>query len=143
MSAPTIFPTDFTSTDSEDSARETHRAPRTRLRLTRRGRVVFGSIGVVLVAAALALAAVFGATQAQASAEGAADEFGYVIVSPGESLWAVASELDASVDPRNLIAEIMQLNQLEGSSVQAGQPIAVPLRYADSPDVVAASELGR
>ncbi|MBK0419310.1 LysM peptidoglycan-binding domain-containing protein [Leucobacter sp. CSA1] len=113
-----------------------------RLRLTRRGRVVFGAIGTLLVAGALAMLAAIGAPGAQASAENGGREFGYVVVAPGESLWSVASELDSTTDPRDLISEIVRLNQLEGSAVQAGQPIAVPLRYADEPGVATAAEVG-
>lgn len=115
---------------------------RTRLRLTRRGRAVFGTLATLLVIGALAIAAMFGGSQAVATAESGGADFGYVVVLPGESLWSVASALDANVDPRDLVAEIVQLNKLDGSGVQAGQPIAVPLRYADAPGVVSASELG-
>ena len=113
------------------------------LRLTRRGRIVFGALATIAVSAALAAAAVFATPHAAASPEGGqAQEFGYVIVSPGASLWEVASGIDQSADPRDLVAEIVRLNQLESSGVQAGQPIAVPLRYAHHEGVVSASELG-
>lgn len=115
---------------------------RTRLRLTRRGRAVFGTLATLLVIGGLAIAAMFGGSQAVATGESGNADFGYVVVLPGESLWSVASALDSSVDPRDLVAEIVQLNKLDGSGVQAGQPVAVPLRYADAPGVVSASELG-
>lgn len=115
---------------------------RTRLRLTRRGRIVIGALLALLVAGALAVAATLGATHAVASDEASGAEFGYVVVSPGESLWSVATALDPSTDPREIVAEIVSLNQLEGSGVQAGQPIAVPLRYSDMPGVVDAADLG-
>lgn len=115
----------------------------TRLRLTRRGRTVFGAMATLAIAALLALVAVMSSPQAQASdASAQADEFSYVVVQPGESLWSVATSLDASLDPRDLVGEIVQLNQLAGSDVQAGQPIAVPLRYSDNPITVSADELG-
>lgn len=117
-------------------------AAKTRLRLTRRGRRVFGALATLAVSALLAGAAVFGSAQAQASSEGRAADFGYVVVQPGESLWAVATRLDSKADPRDLIAEIVQLNQLDGSGVQAGQPVAVPLRYSHATGVVPASEVG-
>lgn len=113
-----------------------------RLRLTRRGRVVFGMLGALLVMAILVVVAVLGSTQAVASAEASGAEFGYVVVQPGESLWSVAAALDPGADPRDVVAEIVRLNQLGGSGVQAGQPIAVPLRYAESAGVVSASDLG-
>lgn len=114
----------------------------TRLRLTRRGRVVFGALAAALVGALLMVAVAFGSTQAVASAEASGAEFGYVVVQPGASLWSVAAQLDPSADPRDVVAEIVRLNQLGGSGVQAGQPIAVPLRYSEAPGVVSGSELG-
>ncbi|MFA5605643.1 MAG: LysM peptidoglycan-binding domain-containing protein [Leucobacter sp.] len=114
-----------------------------RLRLTRRGRIVLGALSTVIVAAALALVAAIAAPQAQASIESAqAQEFHYVIPQPGSSLWTVATELDPAMDPRDLVAEIVRLNQLDGSGVQAGQPVAVPLRYSGSEAVISAEELG-
>ena len=114
-----------------------------RLRLTRRGRIVIGAFVTAVVSTLLASAAIFGAPQASASADHAeTQEFGYVIVAPGASLWEIAAELDASVDPRDLVTEIVRLNQLEHSGVQAGQPVAVPLRYEDANGVIPASELG-
>ncbi|WP_449283640.1 hypothetical protein [Leucobacter sp.] len=113
-----------------------------KLRLTRRGRVVFGGLATVLVAGLLAFVAALGAPQAVASDAEGGQQFHYAVVQPGSSLWSLAIELDPSADPRDLVAEIVQLNQLEGSGVEAGQPIAVPLRYSESPAVVSADELG-
>lgn len=128
----------FSSNSSRSDGRESPK-----LRLTRRGRIVVGAVVTMLVAALLAAAAVLGAPQAQAnSVQSQPDAFGYVIVSPGDSLWSVASELDAETDPRDLVAEIVRLNALSDSGVQAGQPVAVPLRYADADGVISASELG-
>lgn len=115
---------------------------RTRLRLTRRGRAVFGGLAVVIAVLAVAFFAMLGGTHAVAASESEGAEFGYVIVQPGASLWQVASEIDAAIDPRDLVAEIVRLNQLDDSGVQAGQALAVPLRYADAPGVVSAGELG-
>jgi len=115
---------------------------RTRLRLTRRGRAVFGTLATLLVIGVLAVVATFSGAQAVASAESNGTEFGYVVVQPGDSLWQVAGSIDPNTDPRDLVAEIVRLNQLDGSGVLAGQPIAVPLRYADAPGVVSASDLG-
>lgn len=118
-------------------------AGRTRLRLTKRGRVVFGTLSTTLVAGALAFVATLGAPQALAAGEHEGGQpFHYVVVEPGASLWTVATELDSSADPRDLVAEIVQLNQLGGSGVDAGQPLAVPLRFSDHPATVSAQELG-
>lgn len=113
-----------------------------RLRLTRRGRFVLGALVTVVIAALFALVATFGASQAAASNESSAAKFSYVVVQPGDSLWSVATALDPASDPRDVVAEIVRLNQLESSGVQAGQPIAVPLRYSEVPGVVDASAVG-
>ncbi len=115
----------------------------TRLRLTRRGRMVLSGAAALGIAVLLLVSAIlFGSPQAIASSEASSTEFGYVVVAPGASLWTVATELDSSADPRDLVAELVRLNQLSGSSVQAGQPIAVPVRYLHVPGVATAAELG-
>jgi hypothetical protein len=122
--------------------RDAHPSSPTRLRLTRRGRAVFGTLLTLLIVGLLAVIATLGATRAAASNEAGNAEFGYVVVQPGESLWGVATALDSSSDPRDIIAEIVRLNQLDGSGVQAGQPIAVPLRYSEAPGVLSAEQVG-
>lgn len=114
----------------------------THLRLTRRGRVVLAALAVLLAGAIVAVLAVMGASRAEAVENGGGAEFGYVVVQPGESLWSVASHLDPGSDPRDTIAEIVRLNQLRTSEVQAGQPIAVPLRFSAAPGVYRAEQLG-
>lgn len=116
--------------------------PTMRIKLTRRGRVVLGGLATFAAAAVLVLGASLVAPQAVASSDDSGASFGYVIAAPGASLWQLATELDPSVDPRDLVAEIVQLNQMRGSDVVVGQPIAVPLRYSDSDAVMTAEELG-
>lgn len=133
MSATALLPHEARASVSGQSVK---------LRLTRRGRIVLGGLATVLMSALLAAAALFGSSSANASVENSEQEFGYVVVAPGATLWSVASELDPAGDPRDLVSEIVQLNQLDGSGVLAGQAIAVPLRFADAPGVVPASDLG-
>ena len=60
-----------------------------RLRLTPRGRAVFGTLAAIpLVLLALALGV--GAPSADAGAAASLDTFSYVSVAPGQSLWQVA-----------------------------------------------------
>lgn len=106
-----------------------------RLRLTRRGRVVFPSLAALPIVAALLIVALNGG---MAAAEGASDstgadtagvgsvEFDYVTINPGQSLWQLAESLAPTSDPRDLIAEIVSLNQLTSESVQPGQRLALP-----------------
>lgn len=112
-----------------------------KLRLTRRGRVVFGGLATVLVAAALAVGASFAAPGAIANGAESSQEFPYVLAQSGDSLWSIASELAPAADPREVVAEIVRLNQLQGADLQAGDAIAVPLRFAENDLTFPASEL--
>ena len=101
---------------------------RTRLRLTRRGRVVFTSLAAVpLVAAALAVALNGGIAAAESSTGGGVvTAFDYVTIQSGQSLWQLAEDIAPTSDPREVIAEIVNLNQLPSDSVQPGQRLALP-----------------
>jgi len=100
-----------------------------RLRLTSRGRVVFGTLAVVpVLAVALVLGA--GAPGAVAGGEIPLDTFSYVSVAPGQTLWQLAESLAPAADPRDVIAEIMDLNQLQTATVTPGQLLAIPQHYA-------------
>lgn len=112
-----------------------------RLRLTKRGRVVFGGLATVLVAAAIGVAAAFAAPGAIANSEVSSQEFPYVFVQSGDSLWSIATELEPSGDPRDVVSEIVRLNQLQGADLQAGDAVAVPLRFTGNELTVPASEL--
>lgn len=120
-------------------------APRTaaqgKLRLTRRGRVVLGALATVVIAASLGLFASLMAPQASASNTASAQEFPYVLVQSGDSLWSIASDLDPNADPRDVVAEIARLNQLPSPGLQVGDAIAVPLRFAGTELTFPASEL--
>jgi hypothetical protein len=103
---------------------EAHRA---RLRLTRRGRVVFttmASIPLVL----WALVSVLSAGGAAADADGAAGDAGlsYITVDAGASLWEIAVAVDPSADPRVVIEDIVRLNGLDDAVIEPGQRLAVP-----------------
>jgi LysM repeat protein len=49
-----------------------------------------------------------------------------VTVQPGESLWAIAGTVDPTRDPRDVIADIVQLNNLDNGKVMPGQQLFVP-----------------
>lgn len=101
---------------------------RTRLRLTRRGRVVFTSLAAVpLVTVALVVALNGGIAAAESTTVGrVATAFDYVTIQSGQSLWQLAETLAPESDPRDVIAEIVHLNQLPSDSVQPGQRLALP-----------------
>lgn len=101
----------------------------TRLRLTTRGRLVIGALAILLVAGLFALTAFFVAPQAQATHETGHTEFTYVTMLPGDSLWTLAGRIAPSEDPRDVIDEIVRLNQLDSVEVLAGQELAIPAGY--------------
>ena len=100
-----------------------------RLRLTQRGRGVLTFLAATpLVIAAFVFALNGGG--ATASLDGSTVPFEYVTVESGQSLWQLAEELAPQSDPRDVIAQLVQLNQLETADVYAGQELAIPAAYA-------------
>lgn len=54
-------------------------------------------------------------------------EFEYVTIMSGDSLWAIAEQYAPERDPRDFIADIMALNNLSDSVVDAGMRLALPI----------------
>ena len=101
------------------------------LRLTRRGRVVLIGIPLVLLAALLLLLAGFlnaPAKAADSSTDLTLTPTVSVTVQPGESLWGIAAEAAPERDARDVIADIVQLNNLSGGTVLPGQQLFVPVK---------------
>ena len=98
-----------------------------RLRLTRRGRVVFTTL-VSIPLVLWALISVLSAGGAAADADGAAGGAGlsYITVDAGASLWEIAVAVDPSADPRVVIEDILRLNGLDDAVLEPGQRLAVP-----------------
>ncbi len=109
----------------------TRQAAKPRLRITARGRSVVATLIATPFALAVMLFSINGGA-ATASLDGATTSFEYVTVDAGESLWQLAESIAPTVDPRDVIAQIVQLNQLASSEVYAGQELALPPQYASS-----------
>ena len=105
-------------------------APLPPLRLTRRGRIVLIGIPLVLLAALLFSLAGFFNSPAKAS-DSAADitttPTVTVTVQPGESLWGIAASVAPKRDARDVVADIVQLNNLPAGTVFPGQELFVPV----------------
>ncbi|MWV49532.1 LysM peptidoglycan-binding domain-containing protein [Rathayibacter sp. VKM Ac-2803] len=103
-------------------------SPTTHLRITRRGRAVLATLGALPIVAG---AFVFGLNGggAVASADQSGVEFQYVTVRAGESLWSLAEELAPESDPRDVVDDILSLNQLPSAGIEPGQRLAVPSQY--------------
>ncbi|WP_461170521.1 LysM peptidoglycan-binding domain-containing protein [Arthrobacter sp. Z1-15] len=104
-------------------------APAARLRLTRRGRLVF--IGLPLMLTAAAALTVLGFFTAPAVASNGGPDVTrtlQVSVTPGDSLWALAEEFAPERDPRDVVADIMELNNLPTERVPAGVQLFIPVQ---------------
>jgi hypothetical protein len=100
-----------------------------RLRLTRRGRIVFFGIPAMLLLAALLTFVGFLNSPAKAADEAtplAVTPTVTVTVQSGQSLWGIAGAAAPERDPRDVIVEIIQLNNLEGGRIVPGQRLFVP-----------------
>ncbi len=102
------------------------------LRITKRGRVVLTLVIAVPIAIAALLGVVnggvFNGGEAVASNH-AGTALHYVTVQSGETLWQLAGEIAPTADPREVVSDIVHLNQLSGSDIQAGQRLAIPAQY--------------
>ena len=103
---------------------------RSRLHITRRGRLVITALAAVpIVAGALVLALNGGVAVASGPGLDAGYEsagFEYVTIKSGQSLWQLAESVAPGADPRDVIADIVRLNQLPTTEVQPGQRLALP-----------------
>ena len=112
------------------AVRDPAMVPRSHLHLTSRGRAVFSVAGAVVISAAMA-AVILGGATATASGENSSTTFEYIQVEAGQSLWQLAETVAPDADPRDVVYEIVKLNQLVTAEVQPGQQIALPLRYSN------------
>lgn len=98
------------------------------LHLTRRGWIVLIALPLALLAAALLIVGAFFTSQAQAAGgAGEVTDTVRVNVTSGETLWALAAEYAPDRDPRAVVEEIVELNALASSTVQAGQTLHIPV----------------
>ncbi|MBG6183794.1 hypothetical protein IWX65_001760 [Arthrobacter sp. CAN_A214] len=98
------------------------------IHLTRRGRLVLVGLPTVLLVALVLIFGVSLTSQAKAmDSEPAPTETINVSVGQGETLWGLAGEFAPDRDPREFVAELVELNGLKSSVVQAGQSLAVPV----------------
>lgn len=99
------------------------------LRLTRRGWVVLVVLPLVMLAAFLLI--LTGVFTAPAKAADNASELALtptvsVTVQSGQSLWAIATAVAPERDPRDVVADMVQLNNLNGGTINPGEQLFVP-----------------
>jgi hypothetical protein len=121
-----LVPGTFAHSTIPVSAGRSKQAP---LRLTRRGRFVFFGVPLILLAALIL--SFSGFLFAPAKAADSPDQLSVtptisVTVQPGETLWAIAGSVAPERDPRDVVADIVQLNNLDAARVMPGQQLFVP-----------------
>lgn len=100
--------------------------PATAVRLTRRGRILL----VLMLAAVLLAAFSLGRTGSQAAdvaGAGSTSAVEQITVQSGESLWSVAARIAPDNDTRVIVQQIRRLNDLDGSQLQVGQLLLLPV----------------
>jgi hypothetical protein len=96
------------------------------LRLTRRGRLVLVWLPLMLGAAMMLLLAGAFTSPVKASGTLSVPDTVRVTVGAGQTLWDVATAVAPERHPQEVITEIAQLNNLEGTIVHPGQQVFVP-----------------
>jgi hypothetical protein len=93
------------------------------LHLTRRGRLV-----VVLLAFVVLVSGALAATRATADGPRTAPEVERYVVTPGDTLWTIASGVARpGADLRDVVRDIEILNGMSSASLIAGQQILLPI----------------
>jgi LysM domain-containing protein len=118
-----VQPRQRTADPQEAPRRSPQKPAGSHVRLTRRGRVV---VMLALLGLALAVVALVGSPAASTDTPHHATS-PTVVVQPGQTLWDIAAEAAPASDPRDVVAEIVDLNNLaDAGAIRAGQPLFVP-----------------
>ncbi len=91
-------------------------------RLTRRGRVLLLTALVAVLFGAFSL----GRSVSEAVSPSAQPEQQVVTVEHGDSLWSVARRVAPHEDPRDVVAQIRDINDLTSSGLVPGQLLVLP-----------------
>lgn len=93
-------------------------------RLTRRGRLAVLALALLAV---LAVGILWSSGSVATERPGIPEPTETVMVSSGDTLWAIASEAADGGDVRAMVERIQQLNALDSGALSAGQRLAVPV----------------
>lgn len=100
-----------------------------RLRLTRRGRAVITALVSLPLVIGVLITSLNGG-EATATPDSGTASFEYVTIQAGQSLWGLAESIAPDADPRDVIADILSLNQVSTADVHPGLRLALPTAYA-------------
>ena len=97
--------------------------PRTTVRLTQRGRIVFV---LAFLAAAFVVMVAFGGWATATHDSGTPEPVRVVEVQEGDTLYGIAGQVAEPGKVREMVHQIQQLNSLSGAGLRAGQKLAIP-----------------
>ncbi|MDQ3485490.1 MAG: LysM peptidoglycan-binding domain-containing protein [Actinomycetota bacterium] len=116
-------PRPVASSRSVASTQASVRGAQADTRLTRRGRLVLLTLALVLAFAVFTVLS--GPAMSTGDAHHPAPHS--VVVASGETLWSIAQRIAPGQDPRDVIAEIVDLNALsDAGAIRVGQKLFVP-----------------
>jgi LysM repeat protein len=93
------------------------------IRLTRRGRLALLVAAVLCMLLGFSLGNALSSTAGTISPPAASHS---IVVQPGQTLWGIATQIAPHTDPRATVQQIIVLNHLASTGVQAGETLAVP-----------------
>jgi hypothetical protein len=93
------------------------------IRPTRRGRLALLGAAVLCMLLGFSLGNTLSSTAGSISPPVASHS---IVVQPGQTLWGIATQVAPHADPRATVQQIIVLNHLPGTGVQAGETLAVP-----------------
>jgi hypothetical protein len=97
-------------------------APR-HIRLTRRGRLTLLVAAVLCMLVGFSLGNTLSFTAGSISVPPASHS---IVVQPGQTLWGIATQAAPHADPRATVQQIIVLNHLQSTGLQAGQQLSLP-----------------
>jgi len=100
-----------------------HTTANSHTRLTRRGRVLLLTALVAVLFGAFSL----GRSVSEAAPPSAEPAQHLVTVQQGDSLWTLARRVAPNDDPRDVVAQIRDLNDLSSSGLRPGQQLVLPV----------------
>lgn len=101
-----------------------HPRPHPAVRLTRRGRLVVFTAGLLVV---LTLGVLWGSGSVATERPGTPEPTRVVQVQPGDTLYDLAADLETDGDINATVERIQDLNALDSSVLQAGQRLRIPV----------------
>lgn len=104
-----------------------------KMKLTRRGRFILRGLPLLTLLALIVLGAISVLTAGPVQAGDAdleSEGTALVQVKAGESLWDIAAATAAEQDTRDVVNEIMKINDLDSVAIQGGQQLEVPVYTA-------------